>query len=196
MRAHLLVVASLLGCSGGPSTALSSEDGPSSSSSGQVGAATAQAIFTGRFEDPDAGACSDAGALAEVGAFGEPSAAVPSTPAPNGSTWSGKLVSVTCAVREVADEKYDVSAALRVGDDQTVRIEGRLEGTGDSKDVRVVVERPTGAWEDRTCVARLTEPNMGVASGRAWAEIRCPKLEQGEATCALTAQVRLENCTH
>ena len=50
---------------------------------------------------------------------------------------------------------------------------------------------------DHACTVRYTTSFQGVAPGRVWGEITCPKAENAGAqtSCAATAKFRLENCT-
>jgi hypothetical protein len=166
--------------------------------------ATPQIIFDGRIERGTDNDCQDVGALFTIGDFGnqnvEPK--VPSKAVKDGEAFDQGRVSVSCSVTPAGADEFNVSASVDLSGATGgfFTIDGKFKTTGEQKSIRAVFgsRRTTNRYDqsDRGCTVRYTTPFQGVASGRVWAEITCPRAvnDRAEKQCEGIAQFRFENC--
>ena len=81
----------------------------------------------------------------------------------------------------------------------TVSIQGRFTASGPQAGIRALFQKGdgSGTFEQKDCTAQYTQSYMGVAGGRVWAELDCPKMVHTggqDRECAGTANFRFENC--
>ena len=120
-------------------------------------------------------------------------------PVDNGSTEGSGSVSVSCGVLAEGDGfRVSASATLSGGDGGTVTINGLFSTARQpQQNITVVFNRTDfGRFEQKDCVANYdVNENAGVASGRVWAKVTCPKAgREGGRRCETEAQFRFENC--
>jgi hypothetical protein len=173
--------------------------------------ATPQVIFDGRLTNGSDNDCRDAREIFRIGDFGNPGATpkVPPKAVKNGEKgdvdpYDQGNVSVSCSVVPAGANEFDVSASLDLGGATGgfFRIDGRFKTTGEQANIRAQFSSRASAntydQRDRGCIVRYTTSSHGVAAGRVWGEITCPKAENittndGRA-CEAGAQFRFENC--
>ena len=193
-RQHAIVVSLLLPTFGVLSAACGDEE-----------KATPQVIFDGRLElGGSSNNCKDVGELFIVGDFGNRALDPPqgSKPVKDGEAWDQGTASVACAVTPAGDGEFDVAAsvALSGATGGLFRVDGRFKATGEQTGIHAIFSsRKSGnSYEqrDRQCIVRYGSTYQGVASGRVWGEITCPKVENPSAQteCEAIAQFRFENC--
>jgi hypothetical protein len=135
----------------------------------------------------------------EIGGFGNPPT-VPVRSVDNNTDNGNGNVSVVCSVKGDDATGYDVSASatLQGTEGGTVSISGHFTTTGDQAMISASFQNATyGSFRQSDCTATYTaNQNMGVAKGRVWATLDCPKIERPDQmrVCAATAQFRFENC--
>jgi len=176
--------------------------------------ATPQAIFgeavysqTSEPLDPDQKNCNESGEIFTVGKFGNPAfdPPVPSEPKKDGDSDGQGGVGVGCSVKSKDANTFTVSASLRVtgANGGTFVITGDVGSTCDPnnpcKGVKATWGKNSGIifqTPKSDCIVRYTTPFQGVAAGRIWGEIECPKVTNAEAgfACKAVAQFRFENC--
>lgn len=170
--------------------------------------ATPQIIFEGAIElgesEPGYNSCRDSGDLFTIGDFGNPDLEPPkaSNPIKDGQAWDQGVVSVSCSVKSVGTDEFDVvgSIALSGATGGFFRIDGRFKSSGEQTNIHASFNsrRSTNAYDevDRGCIVRYGTSFQGVASGRVWGEIDCPKAknESAQTICRAKAQFRFENC--
>jgi hypothetical protein len=205
--ASLLVFVPFVGaaCSGGTSSPVETGDAPDASASADVSRAIPQVIFEGRLESSAENDCKDTGLLFTIGDFGNQTleTKVPSKPIKDGETFAQETVSVSCTVSPSGSDEFNVagSVALSGATGGVFRIDGKLKATGEQTGIHATFSsgRSANTYEqtDRACIVRYATPFQGVAAGRVWGEITCPKAENvsAQTSCAATAQFRFENCT-
>ncbi len=166
--------------------------------------ATPQVIFDGRLERGTGNDCSDVGKLFSVGDFGnqatEPK--VPSKAVKDGDSFEQGAVSISCSVSPVGADEFQVVATLDLSGATggLFKVDGKFKATGEQTGIRATFSSrlSTNKYEqaDRQCIVRYTTPFQGVAAGRVWGEITCPKAENVDAqkSCEAIAQFRFENC--
>ena len=120
-------------------------------------------------------------------------------PVDNGSTEGSGQVSVSCGVLAEGDGfRISASTTLSGGEGGTVTINGLFSTARQPQpNITVVFNRGDfGRFEQKDCVATYdVNPNAGVASGRIWAKVTCPKAtREGGRACETEAQFRFENC--
>jgi hypothetical protein len=166
--------------------------------------ATPQAIFDARLESGSPGNdCREVGGLFTVGDFGNQAldTKVPSQPIPDGSQFNGAAVSVTCSVTPAGQDEFDVAGSVLLSGPEggLFRVDGKFKATGEQTGIHAIFAKKGGntyEQRDRQCIVRYTSTFQGVASGRVWGEITCPKAENpgAETSCEAIAQFRFENC--
>lgn len=168
--------------------------------------ATPQVIFESRLERGGAdNDCKNDGDGFDVGSFGNQALDTPvaSTPIKDGDAFEQGVVSVGCSVTAAGADEFNVSASVNLSGATGgfFSIDGKFKTTGEQTGIRAIVStRKSGtAYEqkDRACVVRYTTQFQGVAAGRVWGEVTCPKVENESAqtSCEAIAQFRFENCT-
>lgn len=176
--------------------------------------ATPQAIFDGRLESTAAPLdtaggeknCGEAGGLFTLGEFGNPAfdPPIPSKPKKDGDAEQQGSVGVQCSVTPAGEGEFNVSASLTLtgatGGTFVIR-QAKVKTTGADNGVSATFSKRGGAGlvynqNDGGCSIRFTSNFQGVASGRIWGEITCPKVTNSGAqvACAGIAQFRFENC--
>jgi hypothetical protein len=163
-----------------------------------------QAIFEGRLERGVGNDCQDTGELFRVGEWGNPAAEPPqpSRPVKDGEAWQQGVVSVTCTVKPAGPDEFHVEANLDLSGATGgfFRIDGKFKTTGEQTNIRAMFasRRTTNAYDqaDRGCIVRYTSQFQGVAAGRVWGEVTCPRAENAGAQkqCEAIADFRFENC--
>ncbi len=180
--------------------------------------ATPQVIFSGDLSltsapiDTAGGEknCGESGPMFTIGEFGNPALDPPvaSKPKKDGDTEQQGSVGVSCSVTPAGENEFNVSASASLS--------GATGGTFAIRDVKVkttcspnepctgisaTFSKRSGAGivysqSDGGCVLRFTTPFQGVAAGRVWGEIECPKVANATAqvSCRAVAQFRFENC--
>ena len=166
--------------------------------------ATPQIIFDGRLELGTGNVCKDTGALFTIGDFGNQALdpKVPSKSVKDGEGFDQGTVSVSCSVTPAGTDEFNVagSVALSGATGGLFRIDGKFKTTGEQTGIHVIVSNRKTAntyeQKDRGCIVRYTTPFQGVAAGRVWGEVTCPKAENESAqtACEAIAQFRFENC--
>jgi hypothetical protein len=166
---------------------------------------TPQVIFDARLELGTGNNCRDVGGLFTVGDFGNQAleTKVPPKAIKDGESFEQNTVSVGCAVTPAGNDEFNVAGSVvRSGaEGGTFRIDGKFKATGEQTGVHAIfASRKSGnTYEqtDRACVVRYTTPFQGVAAGRVWGEITCPKAENdgAQTSCEAIAQFRFENCS-
>jgi hypothetical protein len=166
--------------------------------------ATPQIIFDGRLERGSGTDCKDTGQLFTIGDFGnqatEPK--VPSRAIKDGEDFDQGTVSVSCSVTSAGADEFNVSAtvALSGATGGLFTLNGKFKATGEQTGISAIFSSRkssnTYQQNDGACVVRYTTQFQGVASGRVWGEITCPKAENAGAqtSCEAVAQFRFENC--
>ncbi len=120
-------------------------------------------------------------------------------PVDDGAEESGGRVSVSCAVLAEGDGfRVSASTTLSGAGGGTVTVSGLFTTARQpQQNVTVVFNRSDfGRFEQKDCVATYdVNENAGVASGRVWAKVVCPKASrEGGRACETEAQFRFENC--
>jgi hypothetical protein len=111
---------------------------------------------------------------------------------------TGAGVSVTCSVH-AQGSGFQVDANITVTGAGTFVISGYLDGTRNTQSNisgNFSVPDGTGQWSEKDCTVTFPDGNMGVASGRVWAQIDCPTAKDASrnTTCDASAKFRMENC--
>jgi hypothetical protein len=171
--------------------------------------ATPQVIFEGELQtttaalEADEKNCGETGPVFQIGEFGVPALQSQSKPVKDGDTYNQGTVGVSCSVKPAGPDEFDVSASLSLsgspGGTFTLT-QARVKTSGDQTGIRAVIaKRPGGnVYQQRTadCTIRYIAAHQGVAAGRIWGQIECPKVTNSTAltACKLVADFRLENC--
>lgn len=166
--------------------------------------ATPQVIFDGRIERGAGNDCQDVGPLFTIGDFGNQNVdpKIPSKPVKDGDAWEQGKVSVSCSVTPAGADEFNVTAAVDLSGATGgfFKLDGKFKTTGEQTNIHGMFasRRSTNAYDqtDRGCIVRYTTPFQGVAAGRVWGEITCPRAENSQAQkqCEGIAQFRFENC--
>lgn len=177
--------------------------------------ATPQAIFgeatftqTSEPLDPDQKNCGESGDIFSVGKFGNPAfdPPIPSEPKKDGDSEQQGSVGFGCSVRSSGQDAFDISASLRLtgatGGNFVVtgNVKSVCDDANPCKGINATWSKNGGAGiiynAHNDCVIRYTTPFQGVAAGRVWGEIECPKVTNDGAgvACKAVAQFRFENC--
>lgn len=136
--------------------------------------------------------CASAGKTVTVGAFADASTQPPtaSKPVKDDDEWNGSRVEVACHVIP-SGSQFTIGGAVSDGKNNSFTV--RVDPEGDaSSSIAVYVTFDKTEYKTRDCTLEYP-PAGGVAAGRFWAKIVCPTTEVG-GTCAIAAEVRLENC--
>lgn len=109
-------------------------------------------------------------------------------------------ISVSCRVHPDGDG-FQVDAQVQAPGQATggtVSIKGRFTPSGTQTGIRAVFQKgDVGSFEQNDCTATYDANSpMGVAAGRVWARLDCPKMvfTSQERECAGSANFRFENC--
>ncbi|MBX3205920.1 MAG: hypothetical protein KF764_12675 [Labilithrix sp.] len=166
--------------------------------------ATPQIIFDGRLERGTGNDCKDVGGLFEIGSFGNQALEEKqaSRPIKDGEAFDQGTVSVSCSVTSAGGDEFNVvgSVGLSGATGGLFRIDGKFKATGEQTGIHAIFSsrKSANTYEqlDRACIVRYTTAFQGVAAGRVWGEITCPKAENtgAQTSCAAIAQFRFENC--
>jgi hypothetical protein len=165
--------------------------------------ATPQVIFDGRIQNGTGNDCQDEGSLFKIGDFGNQNSEpkVASTAIRDGQAWEQGTVSVSCTVTPAGADEFNVAASvdLSKATGGFMRIDGKFKTSGEQTGIHAIFSsrRTLNTYEqlDRQCT--VTYPQFGgVASGRVWGEIKCPKAENvgAQKACEGIAEFRFENC--
>jgi hypothetical protein len=105
---------------------------------------------------------------------------------------------IICRVAPSGDG-FDVDAQIQVvgANGGTFSVKGRFTASGPQSNIRAVYQKGDfGTFEQNDCTAQYTANYMGVAGGRVWAELECPKMVYSaqDRECRGTANFRFENC--
>jgi hypothetical protein len=106
---------------------------------------------------------------------------------------------IACRVARSGDG-FDVDAQVQVFGGEnggTVSIKGHFTASGPQSSIRAVYQKgDVGTFEQNDCTAQYTQSYMGIAAGRVWAELDCPKMvfSAQDRECRGTANFRFENC--
>ena len=171
---------------------------------GEEEKATPQVIFEGRPQTGTGNNCKDFGELFLVGDFGNQAAEpkVPAKPVKDGEPWEQGTASVSCSVTPAGGDEFNVagSVALSGAEGGLFRVDGKFKATGEQTGIHAIFSsrRSGNTYEqrDRQCIVRYTTAFQGVAAGRVWGEITCPKAENpgAQTECEAIGQFRFENC--
>lgn len=166
--------------------------------------ATPQIIFDGRIERGTDNDCQDVGPLFTIGDFGNQNVdpKKPSQAIKDGEPFDQGRVSVSCSVTPAGADEFNVAASVDLSGATGgfFRIDGKFKTTGEQTNIHAIFasRRTTNTYDqaDRGCIVRYTTPFQGVAAGRVWGEITCPRAENVKAQkqCEGIAQFRFENC--
>lgn len=167
--------------------------------------ATPQIIFDGRLQRGAGNECQDVGPLFTIGDFGNLALDPPvrSRPIKDGEAFEQGVVSVGCSVIPTGSDEFDVdgTVALSGATGGLFRINGKFKATGEQTNIHGIFSsrRSGNSYEqlDRSCIVRYTTQFQGIAGGRVWGEITCPKVENtgAQTSCEAVAQFRFENCS-
>lgn len=124
-------------------------------------------------------------------------------PVEDGKSQTGAGVGVTCRVVATGDG-FDVFASAVLSGVGSVTISGKFTSAGADKSVRAVFQRGDvgGKFEENDCTVTY-DAGMGIAAGRVWGRLDCPKIQDlttsfgsppQPRTCAGSAEFRFENC--
>jgi hypothetical protein len=151
--------------------------------------------------------CGEAGGLFTLGAFGNPAfdPPVPSEPKKDGDSEQQGSVGVQCSVTAAGDNTFNVSASLQLtgatGGTFVIRQSKVSTTDGATSGVSGTFSKRGGAGlvynqNDGGCTIRFTTPFQGVAAGRIWGQIECPRVSNSGAqvVCKAIADFRFENC--
>jgi hypothetical protein len=118
------------------------------------------------------------------------------SPVADGSDQSGAPVKVSCAVSGNDSAGYDVTGDIELAGKGSLTLVGHVTtASGSTIRATFVLANGIGRWLEDDC--SVTYPSAGgVAAGRLWAVIDCPKMVDSDhnTTCDGEATVRLENC--
>ena len=163
---------------------------------------TPQVIFDGELQRGSGNDCKDSGRIFQIGEFGTPALEQASKPIKDGEGLEQGTVSVACSVTSAGADEFDVAGSVNL-DGATggfFSIKGKFKATGEQTGIHAIFSsrRSGNSYEqkDSACIVRYTTSNQGVAAGRVWGEITCPKAENTNAqtSCEAIAQFRFENC--
>lgn len=159
-------------------------------------------------QNPSVG-CPLTGTWFNVGSFGNLAAAAAEgrepredekpKPSPNGTTEQQGQVEVSCSVTAAGDG-FNVTAFTKLSGPNggAFTVSGVFKPSGDQANISASFSRAgqSGAYKQNGCTVRYVGPNQGVAAGRVWGEITCPKVEEpgAQRVCEAKAQFRFENC--
>ena len=171
---------------------------------GEEEKATPQIIFEGRLTSGTGNNCKDFGELFLVGDFGNQASEpkIASKPVKDGEPWEQGTASVSCSVTPAGGDEFNVAGSvfLSGAEGGLFRVDGKFKATGEQTGIHAIFSsrRSGNTYEqlDRQCIVRYTTQFQGVAAGRVWGEITCPKAENSGAQteCEAIAQFRFENC--
>lgn len=166
--------------------------------------ATPQVIFEGRSEAGTGVDCQDTQSEFTVGSFGNQALDTPeaSKPVKDGEAWEQGGVGVSCSVTPAGADEFNVAASVSLSGATggLFRIDGKFKTTGEQQGIHVLFNsRKTGnTYEqlDRQCTVKYDTQFQGVAAGRVWGIVTCPKGENTSAqkSCRIVADFRFENC--
>jgi hypothetical protein len=169
--------------------------------------ATPQIIFDGNIERGGAVKCQDVGDLFKVGDFGNLAAEppVPSQAVKDGDAFGQGAVSVSCSVVSSGANQFSVNASVDLSGATggLFRVSGTFTTSGEQQNVQAFFSsrKSTNSYQqNQGCTVTYTNPAvMGVAAGRVWGHIVCPKalnvkLGDPDNTCQGVADFRFENC--
>lgn len=148
--------------------------------------------------------CVDVGPLFTVGDFGNQSTTPvqPATPIQDGQAFSQGTAGVACSVVASGADSFSVTASVTLSGATggLFRIDGTFTTTGDQQNIHAQfannLTKNNYDELDHQCTVRYTTPFQGVAAGRVWGSITCPKVENSGAqtACEADAEFRFENC--
>lgn len=175
-----------------------------------------QVIFEGQLSQTSAALdtaggeknCGESGTLFTIGEFGTPALEQSSKPKKDGDSDQQGTVGVSCSVTPAGTDEFNVSASASLtgatGGTFTIRdakIRTNCSPSEPCTGISATVSKRSGAGiaytqGDGGCLIRFTTPFQGVAAGRVWGEILCPKVTNSTAqvACEAVAQFRFENC--
>lgn len=183
----------------------------SCSQGGVTGKSPPQGLLDARLDQAFGSNCEVPGATRMLGTFGERPAAVS-----DGTQNAG----VVCTVRDNGNSTFDVKGEITMNGDRWFAIEGTLPASYDvgasPKGVYVVGMRVTvsGAGpnggpsipyvqSDGGCLFRYVDGAQGLAGGRAWGVLECPRVEREinggvdpKQNCVANVTFRFENCAY
>ncbi len=145
--------------------------------------------------------CPQSGPLFTIGNFGIPGDAEnPVSPVEDGQKEQQGTVNVTCAVTAAGNGIFDVRASTQLSGATggLFKIEGQFRAEGVQTGIKATFSKqPFGVFESSDCTVTYEDPTrMGVAAGRAWGVLVCPKSERKDtgSVCEARATFRFENC--
>lgn len=180
--------------------------------------ATPQVIFSGELAQTTAPIdtaggeknCGESGPMFTIGEFGNLALDPPvgSKPKKDGDTEQQGSVGVSCSVTPAGENEFNVSASASLsgatGGTFTIRdakIRTNCSENEPCTGISAVFSKRSGAsitytQSDGGCILRFTTAYQGVAAGRVWGDLECPKAANSTAqvACKATAQFRFENC--
>ncbi|HVH47283.1 MAG TPA: hypothetical protein VM925_33330 [Labilithrix sp.] len=150
-------------------------------------------------ESPD---CKDSRPLFAIGSFGVPALDEPSVAVKDGAQAEQGTVSIACSVTSAGNGEFNVDAtvALSGATGGAFHVDGKFKTTGEQTNIRArfssIASANTYEQSDRGCIVHYDTPYQGVAAGRVWGRVDCPKalLSGADTSCAATATFRFENC--
>lgn len=178
--------------------------------------ATPQAVFDGRLElspATDLGElknCGEAGGIFTIGEFGNPAfdPPIPTKPVKDGDSTQQGGAGVGCSVTPAGEGEFNISGFLNLtgatGGTFNVRqskVKTACPPEAPCTGISATFSKRSGAGlvynqTDGGCSLVFTTNYQGVAAGRVWGEITCPKVTNDGAgvACQAKAQFRFENC--
>lgn len=178
--------------------------------------ATPQAVFDGRLElspAQDLGElknCGEAGGLFTIGEFGNPAfdPPIPTKPVKDGDSTQQGGAGVGCSVKPAGEGQFAISGFLNLtgatGGTFNIRnstVSTNCTADAPCKGISATFSKRSGGGlvynqTDGGCQLVYLTNYQGVAAGRVWGEITCPKVtnETAGVACQAVAQFRFENC--
>src|SRR5262249_23736450 len=148
--------------------------------------------------------CQDEGPLFDIGDFGNQNTdpKVPSRAIKDGEPYGQGAVSVSCSVTPAGADEFNVAGSIDLSGATGgfFRIDGKFKTTGEQQGIhaKFASRRTTNQYDSlgNGCVVRYSTSFQGVAAGRVWGEIDCPKAENlgAQKACKGVAEFRFENC--
>ncbi len=145
--------------------------------------------------------CPQSGPLFTIGEFGTLGDETrPTKPVDDGQPFGQGSVSVSCAVTAAGNGGFDVRASttLTGATGGLFKIEGTFRPEGQQTGITATLSKqPFGVFAGRDCTVEYDlSQGQGVAAGRVWGTLVCPKAERSDtgSVCESRATFRFENC--
>lgn len=157
--------------------------------------------------------CPESGTWFTIGAFGNPALGrvdpanpesplkEPVRPVEDGATdeVQGGTVAISCSVVPSGDA-FDVAATAQLSGTKNsgfFQVIGKFKKGVSNPDINIVMSKSGSSYKQANCTATFNAAiGQGVDSGRVWAEVECPNIENAsqQRICQGRAHFRFENC--